>query len=146
MLENGAVNLNMWLLRLCESGARNTSPYTGIVELRRMLESMASDKHPVCLLQELFQKRHCPVPLYTALGQLGPDRLHHTNVSFFLDDRQHMTFHGCGTNKKTSKANAAQKALEYINETRPKLVEPPPSKMQRPAAKKRRLSSWRERV
>ena len=87
-----------------------------------MAEGTVLQKNPISRLQEILQQWKYPLPVYREAQ--GNYREFGTEVSLTLDDERY-TFSGLARTKKTSKANAAQKALDFIAQHKPNLLEPP---------------------
>ena len=81
-------------------------------------------KNPISRLQEVCQQWKFPLPAYReaqgSFSEFG------TEVGLTLE-AEAVTFYGRGRTKKTSKARAAQEVLDYIAQTKPHLLEPPPT-------------------
>ena len=86
-----------------------------------MAESV--QKNPISRLQEICQQWKFPLPVYReaqgTFSEFG------TEVSLTLEGEP-VTFHGRGRTKKTGKSAAAQEVLDYVAQTKPHLLEPPP--------------------
>ena len=80
-------------------------------------------KNPISRLQEVFQQWKYPLPSYREAQ--GTFQEFGTEVTVTIED-QNMTFYAKARTKKTSKANCAQAALDYISQNNPELLEPPP--------------------
>lgn len=80
-------------------------------------------KNPISRLQEICQIWKYSVPSYRESE--GTYLLFGTEVTLTFDGVT-MAFSAVGKNKKESKANAADKALSYIKEEFPHLLELPP--------------------
>lgn len=95
---------------------------------REVAGAMTSDlvqKNPISRLQEICQVWKLPLPKYKECE--GSYQEFGTEVSTHLDTSEEpVMFKALGRTKKTSKANVAQKALDYIREHRPALLEAPP--------------------
>lgn len=81
------------------------------------------EKHPVSRLQEISQQWKLPIPSYRESE--GTYQLFGTEVTITLDGEM-IAFSALGRNKKDSKTKAAEKALDYVKEYYPNLLEPPP--------------------
>ena len=81
-------------------------------------------KNAISRLQEVCQQWKFPLPAYReaqgSFSEFG------TEVGLTLE-AETVTFYGRGRTKKTSKARAAQEVLDYIAQTKPHLLEPPPT-------------------
>ena len=88
-----------------------------------MAEGTVLQKNPISRLQEILQQWKYPLPVYREAQ--GNYQEFGTEVSLTLDDERY-TFSGLARTKKTSKANAAQRALDFIAQHKPNLLEPPP--------------------
>ena len=81
------------------------------------------EKHPVSRLQEISQQWKLPIPSYRESE--GTYQLFGTEVTITLDGEM-IAFSALGRNKKDSKTKAAEKAMDYVKEYYPHLLEPPP--------------------
>ena len=90
---------------------------------KKMAEDVFPHKNPISRLQEVCQQRKFPLPTYReaqgTFSEFG------TEVSLTLEGEA-VTFYGRARTKKTSKSCAAQEVLDYISQTKPHLLEPPP--------------------
>ena len=81
-------------------------------------------KNPISRLQEICQQWKFPLPTYReaqgTFSEFG------TEVSLTLEGET-VTFYGRGRTKKTSKSTAAQEVLDYVAQTKPHLLDPPPA-------------------
>ena len=89
----------------------------------KMAEGVVPQKSPISRLQEVCQQWKFSLPTYREAQ--GTFQEFGTEVSLSVEGES-VTFYGRGRTKKLSKANAAQELLEYISQTRPHLLEPPP--------------------
>lgn len=80
------------------------------------------NKNPISRLQEISQQWKFPIPTYRE-GEGSFDRFGSEITIKIMEDI--IGFHAFGRTKKESKANVAQKALDFIEEHYPKLLQPP---------------------
>lgn len=85
-------------------------------------EGLSSQKNPINRLQEICQQWKVPMPAYCEAQ--GTFQEFGTEVSLTLEGET-ATFYGLARTKKSSKAQAAQRALDYVQETMPHFLEPP---------------------
>ena len=87
------------------------------------VDGVTPQKNPISRLQEVCQQWKFPLPVYReaqgTFSEFG------TEVSLTLEGEA-VTFYGRGRTKKTSKTCAAQEVLDYVTQTKPHLLEPPP--------------------
>lgn len=69
-------------------------------------------KNPKCALQELCQKYHHDVPVYTLLQATGPDHARIFEVRLELPNGRY--FHGIGSSRKRAEQAAAEAALAAL--------------------------------
>ena len=89
----------------------------------KMAEGTVLQKNPISRLQEILQQWKYPLPVYREAQ--GNYQQFGTEVSLTLEEEMY-TFYAMGKTKKTSKANAAQEALNFVTQQKPHLLEPPP--------------------
>ena len=80
------------------------------------------DKSSVNKVQEICQRWKFPLPIYREAD--GNYQEFGTEVTINIDGP--VGFHALGRTKKASKTAVAEKALQYIIETHPQYLEPPP--------------------
>ena len=87
------------------------------------VDGVSPQKNPISRLQEVCQQWKFPLPVYREAQ--GTFSEFWTEVSLTLEGEA-VTFYGRGRTKKTSKTCAAQEVLDYVTQTKPHLLEPPP--------------------
>lgn len=84
---------------------------------------MEVSTNPVGRLQEICQQWKLSLPTYRE-GE-GSYQQYGTEVTIFIDG-ENLGFHAMGPTKKKSKANVAQRALDFIAKHIPQYLQPPP--------------------
>lgn len=87
------------------------------------MASMEKATNPIGTLQEICQQWKLPLPVYREAQ--GNYQEFGTEMTVFLSGET-LGFHALGRTKKTSKANVAQRALDFISEYTPRYLRPPP--------------------
>ena len=100
-----------------------SSTYFRHLRQKKMAEGTVLQKNPISRLQEILQQWKYPLPVYREAQ--GNYQQFGTEVSLTLEEEMY-TFYAMGRTKKTSKANAAQEALNFVTQQKPHLLEPPP--------------------
>ena len=84
---------------------------------------MAKNSNPIGTLQEICQQWKLTLPVYREAE--GSYQEFGTEVTVILAGET-LGFHALGRTKKVSKANAAQRVLEFIAQYTPRYLQPPP--------------------